>query len=78
MARKWHALTHLGSSWGRRDTRHPSERWVQWVSAAVRKGGAVPLDFGPNWNPASGPIGAFDDAQLARVKAIREALSARR
>ena len=71
---QWHALTYLGSSWGRRDTRQPTERWVQWVSEVVENGGAVTLDMGPNWNPASSPIGAFSDAQVAQVKAIHDAL----
>lgn len=72
---QWHALTYLGSTWGRRDTRQPSERWARWVSAVAEKGGAVTLDLGPNWDPAAGPIGAFDDAQVAQVKAIHQSLS---
>ena len=71
---QWHALTYLGSTWGRRETRHPNERWIQWVSAVTEKGGAVTLDLGPKWNPASGPIGTFSEAQVAQVKAIRQAL----
>jgi hypothetical protein len=71
---QWHALTYLGSWWGARDTRYPTERWVQWVNAAVERGGAVTLDAGPNWDPASGPIGTLSDAQVAQVTAIGEAL----
>lgn len=71
---QWHALTYLGSTWGRRDVRHPTDRWIQWVSAVAAKGGAVTLDMGPNWNSASGPIGIFNEAQVAQVKAIRKAL----
>ena len=54
--------------------RHPADRWVKWVTAVAAKGGAVTLDMGPNWNPAAGTIGAFADAQVAQVKAIRKAL----
>lgn len=71
---QWHALTYLGSSWGRRDTRQPTERWVRWVRAAVEKGGAVTLDLGPNWNPAVGPIGTFDEAQVVQVQAVHQGL----
>ena len=71
---QWHALTYLGSTWGRRDVRQPTERWVQWVNAVVAKGGAVTLDMGPNWNATSGPIGTFSEAQVAQVKAIRKAM----
>lgn len=71
---QWHALTYLGSSWSRRDTRHPTERWVRWVRAAVERGGAVTLDLGPNWDPAAGPIGTFDAAQVAQVQAIHQEL----
>ena len=41
---------------------------------AVEKGGAVTLDLGPNWNPAVGPIGTFDEAQVAQVKAVHQGL----
>jgi hypothetical protein len=71
---QWHALTFLGSAWAGRDTRHPTERWVRWVGAAVEKGGAVTLDLGPNWDPAAGPVGALSEAQAAQFKAIRQAL----
>ena len=30
---QWHGLTYLGSQWGGRDTRHPSDRWAEWVRA---------------------------------------------
>ncbi len=72
---QWHALTFLGSSWGRRDTRHPTERWVEWVTATARKGGAVTLDLGPNADPAAGPVGTFSEAQAAQVRAIADALN---
>ena len=75
---QWHALTYLGSSWGRRDTRHPTERWVDWVTAAARKGGAVTLDLGPNTDPAAGPIGIFSEAQAAQVRAVADALNRQR
>lgn len=71
---QWHALTYLGSTWGRRDLRQPAERWIQWVSAAVAQGGAVTLDLGPNGNASAGPIGTFSEGQVAQVKAIGQAL----
>jgi hypothetical protein len=72
---QWHALTYLGSNWSRRDTRHPTERWVKWVSTAVANGGVVTLDMGPNWDPKAGPIGSLAEAQMAQVQAIKAALS---
>jgi hypothetical protein len=57
---QWHALTYLGSNWGKRDTRHPEDKWADWVCAVVAKGGAVTFDMGPNWDPV-GPIGALAD-----------------
>jgi len=71
---QWHALTFLGSQWSGRDTRHPTEKWVQWVSTATSKGGVVTLDMGPNWNPQAGPIGSLAEAQMAQVQAIRAAV----
>ncbi len=73
---QWHALTFLGSSWGQRNTRYPAERWVEWVSVVVAKGGVVTLDMGPNYNPDAGPIGSLDSAQLKQFKAVSAALFA--
>lgn len=71
---QWHALTYLGSRWSTRDVRYPTEKWVQWVSTAVSKGGVVTLDMGPNWDPQAGPVGSFAKAQMAQVQAIHVAL----
>ncbi|MCX5644639.1 MAG: alpha-L-fucosidase [Phycisphaerae bacterium] len=71
---QWHALTFLGAHWSARDTRFPTENWVQWVSTVVSKGGVVTLDMGPNWNPQAGPISALAEAQMAQVQAIHAAL----
>ncbi len=71
---QWHALTHLGSTWGRHDIRHPTGSWTAWVRAATAKGGAVTLDLGPNHDPAAGPIGTFDERQVEQVRAISAAL----
>ena len=71
---QWHALTFLGSSWGQRDTRLPTEQWVAWVRKVVAREGVVTLDMGPNWNPHAGAIGALAEAQMNQVKAIKAAL----
>lgn len=71
---QWHALTFLGSGWGGRDVRFPDEKWVEWVREAVRRGGVVTLDAGPNWDPAAGPIGTLSGPQLRQLRAIRQAL----
>jgi hypothetical protein len=74
---QWQSLTYLGESWAHRDTRYPTDRWVQWVQAVRAKGGAVTLDMGPNWNPADGPIGSLAPAQMEQVKAIATGLENR-
>jgi len=71
---QWHALTYVGSTWGRRDVRQPSERWAAWVKAVVARQGVVTLDMGPNWDPKAGPIGALAAPQVAQVKAIKTAV----
>ena len=71
---QWHALTFLGSSWGQRDTRLPTESWVEWVKKATDDGGAVTLDMGPNYDPATGPIGSLSDAQATQFRAIADSL----
>ncbi len=70
---QWHALTYVGSNWGKRDLRLTDAQWSQWVKAVMAKQGVVTLDMGPNYDPAAGPIGALADAQVRQVKAIRTA-----
>ncbi len=72
---QWHALTFVGSTWGRRDVREPTERWVAWARAVVANQGVLTLDMGPNMDPHGGPIGAFAEPQVDQVKAIRAALA---
>lgn len=67
---QWHALTYLGSTWGKRDVRFPAEPWKKWVRQANAQGGAVTLDMGPNWQPETGPIGAFAEAQAQQFAEI--------
>lgn len=72
---QWHALTYLGSHWGGRDTRFPSQRWIAWVADVAARGGAVTLDAGPNWNPEEGRIGVISNVQMAQLQAIHDAYS---
>ena len=67
---QWHALTFLGSYWGKRDVRHPTERWRSWFKTVVANGGAVTLDIGPNMDPKLGPIGAIAKEQMEQFRAI--------
>jgi hypothetical protein len=67
---QWHALTYLGSGWGQRDTRYPTERWRQWFRKVVANGGVVTFDLGPNWDPKAGPIGTLAEAQVEQVRAL--------
>jgi alpha-L-fucosidase len=72
---QWHALTFVGSFWGRRDTRIQSEAWARWVRTVTDKGGVITLDMGPNYDPAAGPIGSFAPEQVRQVQAIHKALT---
>jgi dienelactone hydrolase len=72
---QWHALTFLGSSWGRRNTRYSGEQWAAWVSAVAAKGGVVTLDAGPNYDPQAGPIGSIAPEQLKQLEAIKTTLA---
>ena len=69
---QWHALTFLGSSWGRRDVRNPTEGWRSWFRTVVSHGGAVTLDMGPNMDPKTGPIGAIGKEQAEQFRAIAQ------
>ena len=71
---QWHALTFVGSSWCRRDTRYTTEQWVSWVRAVTGKEGVVTLDMGPNWDPKAGRIGSFIQAQIDQVITIKAAI----
>lgn len=71
---QWHALTYLGSNWGQRDTRHPTEKWAEWVRTVISKGGVVTLDMGPNWDGKQSPIGALSEAQMTQLRAIKAAV----
>jgi hypothetical protein len=71
---QWHALTFLGSMWGRRDIRYSNEQWIDWVRAVTENEGVVTLDMGPNYDPEQGPVGALAPEQVAQVRAIRRAL----
>lgn len=69
---QWHALTYLGSRWSGRDTRHPADRWAEWVRAVTANEGVVTLDLGPSWDLQAGPIGSLADVQLEQVEAVRD------
>lgn len=69
---QWHALTFIGSDWGKRDVRLPTERWQSWFKAVVSNGGAVTLDMGPNFDAKLGPIGTFAEEQTEQFRVIRQ------
>ena len=71
---QWHALTYLGSQWGRRDTRYSDAQWAIWMNSVLAEGGVVTLDMGPNYDPQVGPVGSFAEAQVKQVQAIRTKL----
>jgi hypothetical protein len=69
---QWHALTFLGSTWGQRDVRQPTDRWRSWVQTVAAHGGAVTLDMGPNMDPKAGPIGAIGKEQAEQFRVIAQ------
>jgi hypothetical protein len=71
---QWQALTYLGDTWGRRNTRFTDEQWVEWARKVAARQGVFTLDLGPNYDPAAGPVGQLAPAQVEQVKAIRTAL----
>jgi hypothetical protein len=71
---QWHALTCLGDTWGRRNTRFTDEQWVDWARKVTARQGVLTLDMGPNYDAAAGPVGQLAEAQVKQVKAIRAAL----
>ncbi|MCX6902602.1 MAG: hypothetical protein NTW03_03830 [Verrucomicrobia bacterium] len=71
---QWHALTYLGDTWGRRNTRFTDEEWVEWARKVTAQQGVLTLDMGPSYDPAKGPVGILAEAQVNQVKAIRAAL----
>ncbi len=74
---QWHALTYLGDTWGRRNTRFTDRQWVEWARKVAARQGVFTLDTGPNYDPAAGPVGSLAEAQVNQVKAIRAALRQR-
>jgi glyoxylase-like metal-dependent hydrolase (beta-lactamase superfamily II) len=71
---QWHALTYLGDTWGRRNTRFIDAQWVEWARKVIAHGGVLTLDMGPNYDRAKGPVGLLDETQVSQVKAIRQAI----
>ena len=71
---QWHALTYLGDSWMRRNTRFPTDQWAEWARKVIARQGVLTLDMGPNYDPEAGPVGQLAEAQVKQVKAIRAAL----
>jgi hypothetical protein len=71
---QWHALTYLGDSWMRRNTRFSDAQWVEWAQKVTAKQGVLTLDMGPNYDPDKGPVGQLAPAQAKQVKAIQAAL----
>lgn len=69
---QWHALTFLGTTWGKRDTCQPTERWREWFQKVVARGGVVTLDLGPNRDPKAGPIGAISKEQAEQFRALAQ------
>ena len=67
---QWHALTYLGSYWSARNTRHPADRWAEWIGKVLANEGVVSLDVGPNWDPAKGPIGSISEQQMTQLRVI--------
>ena len=71
---QWHALTYVGDSWGRRNTRFTDAQWIEWAQKVAARGGVITLDMGPNYDATIGPVGSLAEAQVKQGKAIGAAL----
>ena len=69
---QWHALTYLGSTWGKPDIRYTNAQWRDWFKAVVVQGGAITLDMSPNKDPKAGPVGVFVQEQAEQFRAITQ------
>jgi len=69
---QWHALTFLGSTWGMRNIREPTERWRSWFHEVTTHGGVVTFDIGPNKDIKAGPIGSIGQEQAQQFRAIAQ------
>ena len=58
----------------RRNTRFPTDQWIEWARKVTARQGVLTLDMGPNYDPEAGPVGQLAEAQVSQVKAIRAAL----
>ena len=72
---QWHALTFIGHSWSRRNTRLPADQWAKWAAAVTAKGGVITFDMGPNWDPKAGPIGSLAEVQMEQMRAVKSAVA---
>jgi hypothetical protein len=71
---QWHALTYLGDTWGKRNTRFADAQWIDWARKVAANQGVITFDMGPNYDPAKGPIGGLAGPQVKQLKAIGAAL----
>lgn len=71
---QWHALTYVGETWARRNTRFTDTQWIDWARKVTARQGVLTLDMGPNFDGAKGPIGSLDEAQLKQVMAVGTAV----
>lgn len=74
---QWHALTYVGDTWGKRNTRFTDAQWIEWARKVAGKGGVITLDMGPNYDATKGPVGSLAEGQVKQVKAIGAALRQR-
>ena len=74
LGQKEHLLTYLGNTWGEKETRFPTEKWIAWAKPAVDAGLALTIDVGLTPDEGVQEPGGFPQQSLGQVRAIIDAV----
>ena len=74
LGQKEHLLTYLGDTWGEKETRFPTEKWIAWAKPAVDAGLALTIDVGLTPDEGVQGPGGFPQQSLDQVRAIIDAV----
>jgi hypothetical protein len=72
--RQWHALLHFGEHWWDRDGYYDIDTETTYTREVIRSGGVVTWDCGPNIGRNEGPVGTISEAQMAKLRRVRDAV----
>ncbi len=71
---QWHALTYIGTNWGKANCRFSDKERIKYIKTCNEKGGVVTLDVGPNKDRSKGPIGMISEQQMNQLLTIKNAI----